>query len=97
MLEFEADREQLRVAETHAHPPEIWQLAPHPQDASLLATVHNEGVRTCMRLAWCSCHAVQLVLPDANHSTATERALGPCSIHAQPLSHTDRLGEGERC
>jgi hypothetical protein len=44
VLEFDPEKDVLRMAEVHSHPQEVWQIAPCPSDPGILMTVHNEGM-----------------------------------------------------
>ncbi|CAL8463698.1 g3232 [Coccomyxa elongata] len=47
VLEFEPEKDTIRMAEVHSHPQEVWQIAPCPSNPCLLMTVHNEeGLHT---------------------------------------------------
>lgn len=43
VLEFDADTDTLRRVASYWHKPEVWAIAPCPEDARLLITVHNTG------------------------------------------------------
>ncbi len=43
VLEFEPEKDTIRMAEVHSHPQEVWQISPCPSDPRMLMTVHNEG------------------------------------------------------
>ena len=43
VLEYEPEKDTIRMAEVHLHPQEVWQIAPCPSDPRMLMTVHNEG------------------------------------------------------
>ncbi len=43
VLEYEPEKDTIRMAEVHSHPQEVWQIAPCPSDPRMLMTVHNEG------------------------------------------------------
>ncbi len=62
MLDYDPDGETVKVAETHSHPAEIWQLASCPAgNQRMLLSVYSEGVgrmsgMTCSRpylQDWC--------------------------------------------
>lgn len=43
ILEFDADTDTLRREASFWHKPEVWAIAPSPEDARLFITVHNDG------------------------------------------------------
>lgn len=43
VLEFDADTDTLRRVASYWHKPEIWAIAPSPEDPDHLITVHNDG------------------------------------------------------
>ena len=43
MLEFDADSDTLRRVASYWHKPEIWAIAPCPEDPEHFITVHNDG------------------------------------------------------
>jgi hypothetical protein len=44
LLDFDPEADTLKMAETHSHPPEIWQLASCPAgDARMLLSLYSEG------------------------------------------------------
>jgi hypothetical protein len=71
------------MAEVHAHAPELWHIAPHPQDARLLTTVYNEGA-----LASLGTSGVFVPLPRAPYMPANGR-LPAAASHVGLLSSQD--------
>ncbi|EIE27740.1 WD40 repeat-like protein [Coccomyxa subellipsoidea C-169] len=47
ILEFDPEKDTIRMAEVHSHPQEVWQIAPCPSDPRTLMTIHNEGIWLC--------------------------------------------------
>jgi hypothetical protein len=43
ILEYDSEREAIRMTHTFDHPQEIWQIAPCPSLPAVMGTVHNEG------------------------------------------------------
>ena len=43
VLEFDADSDTLRRVASFWHKPEIWAIAPCPEDPDRFITVHNDG------------------------------------------------------
>ncbi|KAL3130790.1 hypothetical protein ABBQ38_000129 [Trebouxia sp. C0009 RCD-2024] len=43
LLEFNPETDSIKVLASYLHGQEIWHLAPHPQDAQILATISNHG------------------------------------------------------
>lgn len=52
ILEFDADTDTLRRAASFWHKPEVWAIAPSPEDARLFITVHNDGEQSVSLLAF---------------------------------------------
>ena len=54
MLDYDPDGETVKVAETHSHPAEIWQLAACPAgNQRMLLSVYSEGKWRCSGMTCC--------------------------------------------
>ncbi len=57
VLDYDPDGETLKMAETHSHPAEIWQLASCPAgDPRMLLSVYSEGAGS-ISLRWLCCNS----------------------------------------
>ena len=43
LLEFNPETDSIKVLASYLHGQEVWHLAPHPQNAQILATIRNQG------------------------------------------------------
>ena len=94
VLELEAERDALRMAEVHEHAPELWHIAPHPQDPRLLATVYNDGrLPPCLATYACSTagmHACKLC------GSARTRALSKPEVLCRGFQRSSSVAHAPR-
>ena len=82
VLDYDPDGETVKVAETHSHPAEIWQLASCPADNQrMLLSVYSEGMWHTFGM---SCYGPKVHAPGRNvYLSDTSTAHRRCrQVHA---------------